>query len=92
MLALHISKLKLYTGAVASNSFRVTTVFIYDDELLLSDIIREGMQYAEQEFLYEDSDIKSAKTSVNLDALQFLGQPVSLFLNSLKMRRSETFR
>ena len=83
-------KLKLQRSGVASKAFRVAPVFIHGNGLLLSDIIIEDMQHAKPEFLYEDSDIKSAKTSVNLDALQFLGQPVSLFLNSPKMRRSET--
>ena len=55
-------------------------VFTYDNGLLMSDIIREEMQHAKPEFLYEDYETKSAKTSGNIDALQLLGQPVSLFL------------
>ena len=62
MPALHIFKLKLNTGGVASKPFRLVPVFIYDNGLLLSDIIREDMQHVKPEFIYEDSDIKSAKT------------------------------
>ena len=62
MPALHIFKLKLNTGGVASKPFRLVPVFIYDNGLLLSDIIREDMQHVKPEFIYEDSDIKSEKT------------------------------
>ena len=62
MWALQILKLKLHSGGVASNPFRLVPVFIYDNGLLLSDIIREDMQHVKPEFIYEDSDIKSAKT------------------------------
>ena len=80
MSALHILKLKLHMGDVASKTFGVAPVFIYYNGLLVSDIIREDMQHAKLEFLYKDYYIKSAKTSGNIDALQLLGQPVSLFL------------
>ena len=82
MSALHILKLKLHIGYVASNPFRVAPVFIYYNGLLHSDIIRDKMQHAKPEFIYEDSYIKSAKTSGNIDALQIFGQPVSPFLKS----------
>ena len=80
MLALHLLKLKLQTSGVDSNTFRVVPFFIYSCGLLLSDIIREEMQHVKPEFLYKDSYIKYANTSGNLDALQLLRQPVSLFL------------
>ena len=80
MLVLQLLKLKLHTGGVDSKPFRVAPVFIYDDRLLLSDIIREDMRHEKPEFLYKDSDIKSTKTSGNIDPLKLLGQPVSLFL------------
>ena len=54
--------------------------FIHDYGSLMSDIIREEMQHARPEFLYKDSEIKYAEISGNLDALQLLRHPVSLFL------------
>ena len=73
-------KLKLQRSGVASKAFWVAPVFIHGNGLLLSDIIIEDMQHAKPEFLYEDSDIKSAKTSVNLDSLHLLGQPIYILL------------
>ena len=66
MSALQLLKLKLHTGGVSSKPFRVAPVLIYDYGLLQSDIIREEMQHGKSEFLYEYSDIKSAKTSSNM--------------------------
>ena len=57
MSALQNFKLKLHTGGVASNKFRVELVFIHDNGLLLSDIIREDIQHAKPEFLYKASGI-----------------------------------
>ena len=57
MSALQLFKLKLHTGGVASKPFKVASVFIYDDGLLLSDIIREDIQHAKPEFLYKASGI-----------------------------------
>ena len=93
MSALHLLKLKLKTSGVASNDFRVAPVFIYYSGSLMSDIIREEIQHAKPEFLYDDSDMKSANTSGNIDSLRLIRHPVSLFYyNSHKMRRSETSR
>ena len=61
------------------NKFRVEPVFIYENGLLLPDIIIEEMQHAKSEFLYEDYDIKSAKILLNLDTLRLLGQAVLIF-------------
>ena len=69
MSAVQLLTLKLHTGGVASKPFIVAQVFIYDNGLIFSDIIREDMQHAKLKFLYKDSEIKSAKTLVNLDDL-----------------------